>query len=69
MFLNIFDGGELPLQFHRQIAGDAVFTHANRFAHILQGVFRNKVVFAFAQEQANGWLSYSFFKSPSTAER
>ena len=48
MLLDILDGGELFSQFNREIAGYLIFADPNRFAHILQRILRDKVVFDFA---------------------
>ena len=53
MFLNIFDRRELFAQIFGEVARYLVFTHADRFRHIFECVFCNKVIFALAKKQTN----------------
>lgn len=56
MLLDIFNGWKLLFQFNREITGDLIFTDTNRLAHIFQRIFRDKVILAFTQKQANRWV-------------
>ena len=62
--LNILDAWQLIPQFLRQNAGDAVLTDANRLGHVLERVFRDQIVFGFAEKKPNGRIIALCLQNP-----
>ena len=62
-FLNIFNRWQLFFQIIWKIAGYFIFTYTNRLWNILERIFCNHIVFAFAQKQANGRIILLLFQN------
>ena len=56
MLLNILDRRKLLAKILGKLARYLVFAHTHRLGHILERVLRDNVVFALAQQQADGGI-------------
>ena len=61
--LNILHRWQLAFQLFRQAAGDLVGADADGLAHVLEGVFRHKIVLALAKQQANRRIVLFFLQN------
>ena len=61
--LNVLHGRQLLLQFLWQLAGDLIGADADGFAHILQRVFCDQIIFALAEQQPDRWIILFFFQN------